>query len=421
MKKTFWPLRQRLWIIALLIVLFGASTFLVLQHKQYIIRSWILSITSDLWFDDHRDELRQLLGAERDHTYLIALMNAAEAKPDGGFFGSYVELTIWPKKFEYEFFDSYYPYSVKPIALTVTWWYEQIFDTNKLHFLGVNNFWFTDLDGKYLLKLYHQTFVEQNKKVDGVLFINDKLFSVLIDNYNQLKRQRQFFNATVDIYDPDRQWSPKQRFFASARDQLSWLWLVDLAWRARTNIDYLIKQWYIRLYLPDISDTLFDDLRNSDLMNIYDDNNVYVYEYNIWFNKIDQFVTKQITLLQSGHIVMQTTDDIMSTLERESWKYELQITYEIDVPDEYQQYIQQLTNEYNKELTQREEIILMLQPQRHTQTIISLPAWVTVRDVKWDAYTDKQFSLWFADAVIYRSVEKGHNVRSNTVLEIIIP
>ncbi|USN57173.1 MAG: DUF4012 domain-containing protein [Candidatus Peribacteria bacterium] len=63
----------------------------------------------------YRDEVYQLLGSEQSFTYLIALQNTGERRPNGGFFGSFVIMTIDKGKITtFQPVDSYFPDSIAP-------------------------------------------------------------------------------------------------------------------------------------------------------------------------------------------------------------------------------------------------------------------------------------------------------------------
>jgi len=63
----------------------------------------------------YKGDIFSLLGAEKPQTYLILLQNAAEKRPNGGFFGSFVKVTVSDAKItDLQFIDSYVPGIVRP-------------------------------------------------------------------------------------------------------------------------------------------------------------------------------------------------------------------------------------------------------------------------------------------------------------------
>ncbi len=61
----------------------------------------------------YREEVYRLMGSEQPFTYLIALQNTGEKRPNGGFFGSFVVLTIDEGQIvTFQPVDSYFPNSI---------------------------------------------------------------------------------------------------------------------------------------------------------------------------------------------------------------------------------------------------------------------------------------------------------------------
>jgi Protein of unknown function (DUF4012) len=121
-----------------------------------------------------------MLGAEKPQTYIILLQNAAEKRPNGGFFGSFVRVTIADAKItDMKFIDSYVPGITRPDISLEAPARSQAFlsGDSRITFLASNKFGFTDIDGKNIKKLYDMTY---GTDIRGIMSVNSKLFSDLL-------------------------------------------------------------------------------------------------------------------------------------------------------------------------------------------------------------------------------------------------
>jgi hypothetical protein len=116
------------------------------------------------------------MGKNKRKNIIIALMNSAERKPNGGFFGSYIHITLEPTNFLWTLQDSYEPRLSEKHSTPTPDRFRDVIDLDEIKFLGGNRRGFTDQDGKHLTDLFeknHQT------QLDGIIFINSDLWEYL--------------------------------------------------------------------------------------------------------------------------------------------------------------------------------------------------------------------------------------------------
>jgi len=86
---------------------------------------------------------------------------------------------------------------------------------------------------------------------------------------------------------------------------------------------------------------------------------MYARDLNQSYNKIGTFVSKQITILdRSGLIVQHSPTNIIDGSALETGQYQLQINYDLNVPQYYIRTIRDLERQYDINLTERENHIL---------------------------------------------------------------
>ncbi len=163
---------------------------------------------------DHFDlKIKKMLGFSQPAIYLVVLMNKSEARPLGGFRGSFakVEVLSWQIQ-NIEIHDSYRLPSIKKEhfcdqAL------EDIGFSKCIGFVDSARVWFTDYDGKVVKTLYEKTFSWE--KIQGVIFLRSDLLDALIPEYINYHLMREFWNASSKISD-NRPNKDKYRSFVNA-------------------------------------------------------------------------------------------------------------------------------------------------------------------------------------------------------------
>jgi hypothetical protein len=126
------------------------------------------------------DDIISMLGYETPQTYLFILQNAAEKRPNGGFFGSFAVLTIDRGRIErFDILDSYVPGFDRPGAsLQGPSWLLHFLPERDVYFVGANKIGFTYHDGAAIQQLYETSYPQQS--VRGVIFLTTELFAYML-------------------------------------------------------------------------------------------------------------------------------------------------------------------------------------------------------------------------------------------------
>lgn len=326
-----------------------------------------------------QSELAVYLDTTPPKIYLVALMNTSERKPDGGFFWSYAIVRLGSGKL-LQMYDSYYPQTIAPVRVQLPERFYPVMKTRDVGFLGGNMVWFTAIDGKSIVDIYEQTFHE---RLDGVIFLKYDAFRYLLPDFDHLSWTREFQNACIDLIRGNYIGNKKELYFAGIKSYISWSYLFRLVRRFFINRPTIRDAGYVRIYLPHASSNLQDWLVNSKLSVRPEAGQVFFYDYNLGFNKIDKFVHKTVF----------------------SWDV-LHITYSLNIPQSYFDHIEMLRQKYNIVLTDREKTILSIDPQVWTRGVIYVPKSVQVVDVWGDGVDVQQFPTPFGSAILYDIVGK---------------
>jgi len=137
-------------------------------------------------------------------------------------------------------------------------------------------------------------------------------------------------------------------------------------------------------------------LTKHNLTNIFDPNNIYFWDTNYSYNKIDSFVTKHIQITdQQGMIQKENkNNDIMNVSDLKNGKYTITISYTFSIPEIYPNFIQELEKKYQIQINDREKAILGLKPgmydepgfgkvrkRRETKATVYFPPYITITNV----------------------------------------
>ncbi len=108
----------------------------------------------------YRDEIYRLMGSEKPATYIIALQNTGEKRPNGGFFGSFVVLTIDKGQIvTFKPIDSYFPKFIsQDTTVPAEPWLTSYLGEKNIGFVNTNLYGFTDMDGRNIKTLYETVF-----------------------------------------------------------------------------------------------------------------------------------------------------------------------------------------------------------------------------------------------------------------------
>lgn len=382
--------------------------FAFLLPQQYELLSGLAFFTEDI---------NELVGMKSPQTYLIVLQNSAEKRPNWWFFWSFAVVTLdrWQIK-TLELHDSYHPEWNRPDT-KIIWpvWLEQFMPDREIYFVGANKIWFTYHDWANIKTLYEKSY--PGKRIRGVLFLRTDMLEQLLPEIREQFRLRQYLNATVNLREwPERRW--KKEAYESGVKAFVQKHKQALVQAFLEQFPQLIQQRYINIYLENISWPLHSRLREQWLTTRFESWYAYFWDSNIIFNKIDQFVTKKITLVDSlGAPIQSWESDIVALPELSPNNlYTFVITYSLAVPDAYHAFMRTLNEKYTVQLWQREEHILWLDHEWWTRWNIYFPPHREVVSIQGDMATQRTFWTPFSTNAAYEvMMPPGSNNQTRTV------
>lgn len=372
------------------------------QLKQLGLHEYagIIDLISEL--SKYSSDIFSLLGEEETQRYLVVLQNGAEKRPNGGFFGSFAIVTVKDAKISnIQLMDSYYPNKVDPSATlqAPTWATDTFLDgQSEITFLASNKFGFTDIDGKNIKTLYEKVF---HQKVRGVVFVNSEAFADLIPGFDKKLREWMFTNAATDIIRGGNLPNKKEFYMRQVAEILN-SQKDTIIKNMVKNIDYLIENNYFHVYLDEIGGGLTKSLVTQGLTTSFRDDQIYFWDYNNSYNKIDMFITKHITFTDlAGKTILSTTHDIVNIKDILPGKYNVTISYALNIPPSYPQEIADLEKKYDIELTLREKTILGLYPVWSTRGVVYTPKHVSISSLNGQMKSGELFDTPFSHNALY--------------------
>lgn len=328
----------------------------------------------------YKDELMLYMGENIPKSYLVILQNSSERRPNGGFFGSfaYVRVLQWRIR-TIHMIDSYLGYKTMPrITITPPSRSDPIYQGVPFGWIASNKFGFTNIDGDYMIQLYNKTFNNPesdahippevckdicHRPIDGVVFVQTNSLKSLIPDLEKKARERQFMNASVDILRGENLPNKKEYYLSDSQDFFISQTNTVLK-NFINNFESITDTYSFGIYIPSISQGLNEVLTKYHFTTIPNPHTIYAWDTNKSFNKIDEFVTKDIIIRDTiGDIILeQTNNDQIDIKNLRTGNYTMEIKYKINVPRYYKDYIKQLEKKTDIELTQRELGILALSP-----------------------------------------------------------
>lgn len=421
------------------------------NNKEYIKSLWydkydtLLDFIADGW--KYKDEVFDLLGNKEAYNYLVLLQNSNEKRPNGWFFGSFAFITVQQGFIkDLKIVDAYYPdFIAYRTRLTAPDWSRPFLPERKIGFIAANKFGFTDIDGRNIKDLYELMFNKTfdmkkvketmspdmyntllHKNIKGVIFIQTDLLEFLIPGFKKEIRERQFVNASVDLIRGEIRGNKKEKYIDEVNNYFRQ--------NQQTIIKNLINKFpqvlannLIHIYLSNASEKLNGLLQKRELTNIYDPHFIYARDTNNSFNKVDEFVQKQILIInQNNDVVIDSTIDKIKIDMLVPWTYTMKIIYTLDVPNNYVDFIKQLEKKYDIQLTERELGILAIQPniaadtdqvrRRQSKSTIYFPPSITILDTQGDTVEDKYFQAPFANGLYYMMrINDNHTSKTLTI------
>lgn len=381
-----------------------------------------------------RDEIFDLLGQEQTFNYLIPLQNSNEARPNGGFFGSFAFISLSGGHItDLQVVDSYLPDYISPnTRLELPNRMVETYGTKNFGFIAGNKFGFTDKDGKNLKTLYEKIFhtdfdpsrrdtmfkPEKRKQlfaknIKGVIFLDSELLTHLLPNFRNKARERQFINANIDIIRGENRSNKKELYIADLEQYLKKNAL-KLATSTLNNFQNMLHKWYINIYLSNTTPQMRDFLHNRGLTTVYTPDFLYFFSTNIANNKSDAFLKKQIEILNDeNRVLLSTQERKLNISQLKSGQYRLAINYTFDLPKTYIDEMLALQKKYQITMTDREKYILALQNQhpdptlpkryRESRETIHFPSHREINLPDWTLYNTKKFKSDFSQGIAFQT------------------
>lgn len=212
-----------------------------------------------------------------------------------------------------------------------------------------------------------------NKTIDGVIFIRSDLMEFLVPDIKVKLREWQFVNATIDIIRGSNQ-SHKKQIYIQQVTEFFEKQKFNIAKSFMKYFPEITHRGLIQVYLPKASTGLQHIIDEAGLRSRFDEEKIFVRDSNLSYNKIDQFLNKNMQIIDgSGNVLSSSDEDKISIKNLKSGKYTLRVQYSIDVPQYYHRVISGFVEQYKIKLTPREIYILGLtnwDPNRGDNTFI---------------------------------------------------
>ena len=275
--------------------------------------------------------------------------------------------------------DSYLGFKTMPrITVTPPSRSDPIYKGVPFGWIASNKFGFTNIDGDAMIQLYNKTFNNPesdtyippevckdicHRPIDGVIFVRTESLKKLLPDLEKKTRERQFMNASVDIIRGANLPNKKEFYLSDSQD-----FFVSQTSTALKNFvnkfENITDRYTFGVYIPTISQGLNEILTKYHFTTIPNNHTIYSWDTNKSFNKIDEFVTKDIVIRDTiGDIILeQTNNDQIDIQNLTNGNYTMEIKYKIIVPRYYKEVIKELEAKNNIVLTDRELGILALSP-----------------------------------------------------------
>ncbi len=358
---------------------------------------WLFELMT--WVSEFEDDIISLLWFSRPQTYLIILQNTSESRPNGWFFWSFAVLNVKDGKIiDIEVRDSYIlDYEKNGVKILWPEWFLQYLPHRDVHFVWANKSWFTYVDWNHIKKLYEMVY--PGEEVRGVVFLRTDTFETLIPGFKEQQREWQFTNAATDLIRWNNLFWKKELYV----DQVTSI-LKDhrstLLWSMLEHLPALIQEWDVNIYPYKVSVSwgtygwwLEWWLRDNHLTTRFEVDTMYVWEANTSYNKIDWFVEKSIEIIdQTWTVFYRWSVDKISLNGLPKWDHTIRITYELRVPTEYFRVIEWFERKYWIQLTDREDHILAINPEREARWLVHMWKQFQILSVGWDISSWWDFS-----------------------------
>ncbi len=386
----------------------------LLTNQNY---SDFLGFVVEVLAKDYQKDLYKIFGDWQTRKYIIALQNSNEARPNWWFFGSFLILKIKWWQIDYEIIDSYYVNHISPDAkVQAPKWRQQHISSNDIWFVSSNVLGFTDKDWENIKKIYEKAFPEQ--KIDWVIFLESEMLESLIWQFRQKIWEWQFINTNTDTI-RWTDWPGKKDIYKEEVElflQNNFLILVE---NFLENFDKILERRYVQAYLPFVSDEFNDFLQKNNLHTSFDDSYWYFWDFNYSYNKIDWFVEKDIKIFSWNEMIEYYNDDIINFSQLDEWKYDIHIWYNLNIPQQYENFIKDLKQKYEINLGVGETHVLNLTYLFENMWMVYLPSDISIENFQWDNQNYKLLNEDKYNILLYWVGWRGNNSYYQVSFEIV--
>lgn len=275
-------------------------------------------------FKPYKKDIFKILWENEKKTYLLIFENTSEERPDGWFIGSFLKVSfLWWHLIDYKIYDSYkLLYDICKKQNKVLTWNINVFkncdktnwsikntdiNTKKSFptttFINSNFMWFTDKNWENIIKHFKNAY---NERINWIFFIKSDILKYLFQDWEKLLWDLEITNYKNLVL--RKKW---HKFNIKNKNIEWWNW-VKAEYLLKVNkllknkkqifINFLlnykkiVKNWLIRIYLPETSKKFQNFLKDNNFNYYQKKNNVYLFAYNLWFNKVSKFVDKLVIL-----------------------------------------------------------------------------------------------------------------------------
>lgn len=252
------------------------------------------------------------------------------------------------------------------------------------------------MDGETIKKLYENIFsrdydtqkVEEtidpkiketvfNKDIKGIIFLRSDFMEYIIPRFQEIARERQFINASIDLIRGEERANKKEKYIQEVKDFFANNKTTILKNTVNLLPDILNNN-FIQVYLSNTSPEIQHIIKKYNLSTTYKTGTLYARDASNSFNKVNSFVTKRISIVDTkNRIIRESTNDTVPLSGLSGGTYTVHIEYQLNVPQTYYNFIHTLEQKYHVQLTQRERGIIALEPARDFYT--GEPRWFSSR------------------------------------------
>jgi len=365
--------------------------------------NWLIDLKTYNWFlkffseaIQYKSTLYDLLWMNSTKRYIIALQNVNEVRPSWWFFWSTVVLELDWWRYKTTLIDSYWvckdlKNKWESQSIEVDDWLWEIYYSNKASYIWWNKIWLTNIDWDYISRWYQHCL---KQKIDWIFFVKSSILDYILPWMNKQLQEWQFVNAATDII---KEWDVNKKYNI---DQKKWIYLKE-AWkllesqmssiikRVLKDFTNITQKWYVKVYLRDYTEHPIQSfLDRYWLLNTMQDWYVYFFDTNYAYNKNDWFVDKIITVRDYNtkkeiyNNKNEWQKDRLDTKKIWTWLFEMTISYNFNIPKEYQERMLSLQDKYWIQITDREKHILWINSNANNWQFYVYNYWFILWDKK---------------------------------------